>query len=94
MTSANRLAATVGGKALEAGEARLLWQRFSSHMDVQENDFSGFARGEGWAHASVAVQGDVAILTLGNEAPPPVQTTEGGRAGRAGRAKGKSRARR
>jgi len=92
MTPGNRLAATVGGKALDLEGARTLWERFSAYMDVHRNDFEGFARSEGWAHASVVANGEAAMLTLANEAPPPAKA--GGSHGGGGRPKGKGRARR
>ena len=68
MTTSNRLGATVGGKLLESEQARALWERFSAYMDVHRNDFAGFAKSEGWAHASVGPYGTGAMLTLGNDA--------------------------
>ena len=65
----SRLAAVVGGKALAQADARTLWQRFSSYMETHQNDFAGFARVEGFAHATVAAISGVATLTLSNEPP-------------------------
>ena len=90
MTTSNRLGATVGGKLLESEQARALWERFSAYMDVHRNDFAGFAKSEGWAHASVGPYGTGAMLTLGNDAPKAAATGPAKPQGTGG-AKGKGR---
>ena len=63
-SSMRRLAVVADGKALPDDEARLLWERFSAHMEAHRGDFEGFAQREGYAHAKVAVQQGVPTLTL------------------------------
>jgi len=80
VTDSSRLAAVVGGKALSKDEARALWQRFSEYMDANRNDFDGFAKREGFAHASVAANGGIATLTLSSE-PVAAMPRSSGRSG-------------
>lgn len=63
------LSAFVDGRALEQEPARELWERFSSYMDSHRNDFVGFARSEGFAHAEVTVINGVPTLKLATNAP-------------------------
>jgi hypothetical protein len=71
VTPRSRLAAVVGGKALPPDEARALWETFSAYMQNHKNDFAGFARQQGFAHARVAAHGGVATLTLASDAHGP-----------------------
>ena len=63
------LSAMVDATPLDAETARELWQRFSAYMETHRNDFAGFARSEGFAHAEVAVRGGTPTLTLLSKRP-------------------------
>jgi len=59
-----RLAVVIDGTPLPPDEARVLWDRFSTHMDAHSGDLAGFARAEGFASVHPTAEGGRAILLI------------------------------
>lgn len=67
------LCAVIDGQPLPPDEARVLWTRFSAHMDQHQGDVDGFAAAEGFASASVGLvdgQPTLQLLRDGEAAAP------------------------
>jgi hypothetical protein len=59
------------GALLPEEEARTVWTQFSQHMDANEGDLAGFAKGRGWISVSPEYRKGQAVLVVKTTASAP-----------------------
>jgi len=86
-----RLLVRVDGELLADEEARLLWERFSAHMETNRGDLGGFAAAEGLASVHPGIEDGQPVLLASRSAPQGPYTSVA--SGEPGGAKGGAAAR-
>jgi len=76
-----RLLVRVDGELLADEEARLLWERFSAHMETNRGDLGGFAAAEGYASIHPGIEDGQPVLLVSRTAPQGPYTSVTAKAG-------------